>query len=333
MIDLSYYIKHAVDVHPVLQRDVKHQRKFNDELLTVFDEDSMFAQEEAIKIHLHPPTAVSGPVIPPEHSHDFFEIIYVYSGQFFQEINGISIVQNKGQSALLNLGAKHKVWVEHSDDIVFNILIRKSMVEQVFLQLISKNNLISSFFLNSLYGMNSKKNLLLFDQMEELDEIFCGIIREYYDRDFLYEENIIGRLVQLFSIWARIYYKRNDQEKNEITEIENDSVIKMLDYIQSHYNTVTLDDLANYLGYSRRHVSRLLKMHTNRNLSEIVNDLKIKNACIYLNNTGLPVDKISEIIGFKESSYFYKIFKKQMGCSISKYRQTLKTGNLQEKAQ
>ena len=74
-------------------------------------------------------------------------------------------------------------------------------------------------------------------------------------------------------------------------------------------------------------------MHTNRNLSEIVNDLKIKNACIYLNNTGLPVDKISEIIGFKESSYFYKIFKKQMGCSISKYRQTLKTGNLQEKAQ
>lgn len=100
------------------------------------------------------------------HSHDFFELIYMYKGsatQYFQ--NSISTLK-EGTLCLLNTNVTHGISIESEDHILFNILIRPRLFTQTFLSLITDNDLLNSFFINSLFQEDNEQ-YILFDYSEE----------------------------------------------------------------------------------------------------------------------------------------------------------------------
>jgi AraC-like DNA-binding protein len=106
--------------------------------------------------------------------------------------------------------------------------------------------------------------------------------------------------------------------------VESDSrrVLKVKNYISLHYqDELRLQELASIAGMSPSAFSRFFKLHTGRNLSDYIIDLRLGYAARQLVDTAKSVSEISYMCGFNNLSNFNRIFKKKKGCSPTKFRE------------
>ena len=107
-------------------------------------------------------------------------------------------------------------------------------------------------------------------------------------------------------------------------EMPSDSrrVHKVKTFIDAHYrDEIRLSQLADIAGMSTSSFSRFFKLHTGRNLSEYIIDLRLGHACRLLVDSSRTVAEIGYSCGFNNLSNFNRIFKKRKGCSPSEFRE------------
>ncbi|MEM8538805.1 MAG: helix-turn-helix transcriptional regulator, partial [Pseudomonadota bacterium] len=73
-------------------------------------------------------------------------------------------------------------------------------------------------------------------------------------------------------------------------------------------------------GRSREHVCRTCKSVTGDTPSEYVNRIRIAHAAQLLRSSEAPIEDIIASCGFENVSYFYRLFRKQMGETPRAYR-------------
>lgn len=95
---------------------------------------------------------------------------------------------------------------------------------------------------------------------------------------------------------------------------------RALKFIREHYNKpISLFDVASALDVSPFYVSKLLNGELHKTFTDVVNDQRIEQAK-YLLKGHHTVKEIAGEIGFRNSGYFAKIFKKTVGITPSEYR-------------
>ena len=106
-------------------------------------------------------------------------------------------------------------------------------------------------------------------------------------------------------------------------EMPSDSrrVHKVKTFIDAHYREdIRLSQLSDIAGMSDSSFSRFFKLHTGRNLSEYIIDLRLGHACRQLVDSSRTIAEIGYSCGFNNLSNFNRIFKKRKGCSPSEFR-------------
>ena len=106
--------------------------------------------------------------------------------------------------------------------------------------------------------------------------------------------------------------------------VEDDSrrILKVKDFISKNYmDDLRLPALANMAGMSPSAFSRFFKMHTSRNLSDYIIDIRLGYASRMLVDTVKSISEICYDCGFNNLSNFNRIFKKKKGCSPSDFRE------------
>lgn len=94
-----------------------------------------------------------------------------------------------------------------------------------------------------------------------------------------------------------------------------------LDYIDSHYTEeLTLDNIADFSGFSKYHFTRLFKQYTDSTFYDYLIYRRIKAAEELLANPELSITEIALQSGFSSISTFNRIFKQKKGCTPSEYR-------------
>lgn len=107
-------------------------------------------------------------------------------------------------------------------------------------------------------------------------------------------------------------------------EAESDSrrILKVKNFISKNYmDEIRLATMAEIAGMSPSAFSRFFKLHTGRNLSEYIIDLRLGYASRMLVDTSKSIAEISFACGFNNLSNFNRIFKKKKNCSPSEFRE------------
>ena len=107
--------------------------------------------------------------------------------------------------------------------------------------------------------------------------------------------------------------------------VEDDSrrILKVKNFISKNYmDELRLPELASLAGMSSSAFSRFFKLHTGRNISEYIIDLRLGYAARMLVDTAKSISEIGFDCGFNNLSNFNRIFKKKKGCSPSEFRES-----------
>ena len=137
----------------------------------------------------------------------------------------------------------------------------------------------------------------------------------------IYSANDISASLKFQSLLYSFLYTLN----NSLKEKKNTSISTMLSpaiqYMQNNYTqSFSTRDLADMCLLSEPYFRSLFKKQMNLTPTEYKNYLRIRRACELMINSGLSVNRTSEILGYENVQYFCTMFKRIVGCSPSQYR-------------
>lgn len=90
-------------------------------------------------------------------------------------------------------------------------------------------------------------------------------------------------------------------------------------------SNLTVKRVAHEVGLSPDYLTRLFKKELGVNIITYINRKRIYTSLELLKNTNLSIDEIGDLIGLSNTSYFYTIFKREIGVSPKQYRNSLKS--------
>ena len=92
------------------------------------------------------------------------------------------------------------------------------------------------------------------------------------------------------------------------------------EYIKNHLTDATLDGLADEIGYSRFYIGPWVRSVMNISFSQLLKKRRCEYAAKLLSETDMSVQEIIERTGYKNESFFRKIFKEQYGSAPFDFR-------------
>ena len=93
------------------------------------------------------------------------------------------------------------------------------------------------------------------------------------------------------------------------------------EYIEKNYSQkITLNDMAEELHANSSYLSRLYKSKKGVNLFDDILRLRIEKAKEYMETSDKKVYEISQAVGFEDTGYFSRVFKKYTGMSPKEYK-------------
>lgn len=138
-------------------------------------------------------------------------------------------------------------------------------------------------------------------------------ILEHTERLFFYQDLHHSLVEALDNFWRDL----------NSSESENSSVYLIKSYIQRHYGNPMLStkEISEYASLSASYACTIFKNETGQTLNQYLTEYRLKKAQELLNDPRNTVSSVSTIVGYNDSNYFSKAFKKYTGISPSAYRE------------
>ena len=334
----KYFFEHGLEIDKIAESGKKAQQAAVQGLdLSAFTEDPLSVLTQTIQVFsedvLIPANSDLAIVRLPRympvknHSHDYIEFIYVYDGCCTQYVNDIPFELKKGDLFLLSPGVFHQLSVYNDETILFYIVVRTSTFDTAFLGLLNQSDMLASFFSHTLYGKDSN-SYLMFRTNGDI------ILREWVLNmylDYQKQDDYSGRMLSIQFEWLCVHLLRNHIEHLAVNNHDKKiTILPVLNYISTHYQNISMNEMAQHFNYSAGHLHRLIKASTGKTLCELTLVIRLKHACELLKNPDINIQEIAEKVGFSDSSNFYKAFKKHYAVTPAQFRKQLLQENTQK---
>ncbi len=253
------------------------------------------------------------------HTHNYFELFYVMTGQCRQTISSEYMTLKAGDLCFIAPYTRHSLEV-FDDSIIINILIRISTFDDIFFNLLRNKNILSLFFMDSLYSSRQMDYLIF--QTHGDEDIYAEILSMMLEQmaDDEYTNRIIYNLLSVF--FTKLVRKYGKTASYSIKHKNTDAHLQdIISYIYDHYQSVTLNELAEHFHFSTAYCSRLIKSQTGRNFKDLLKDIRLRKAQNMLLTTNAKISDISSHLGYENKESFNRLFKQHYGMSPGAYRE------------
>ena len=130
------------------------------------------------------------------------------------------------------------------------------------------------------------------------------------------EEKLTGLISEAISSIKEI---SSDDGKSENLQDSQKSIIKK--YIKENYKRdISAGDVAGILGYSDVYFSKIFKQLFDDTFINYLTNLRIEKAKVLLKDVSFNIKEVGASVGYTDSNYFTKVFKRAVGMSPSEYR-------------
>lgn len=255
----------------------------------------------------------------PIHNHSVYELNFVENAKGVRRIVGDSqeVIGDYDLCLITSPDLEH-VWEQnecHSDDIrEITVQFDFSMSDET---LFGRNPYasINRMMQEAKRGLSFPLQAIMkvYGMLDTLSSVKDGFYAVQQFLTILYE---LSRCENARTLASSSYAK---------VTVEDDSrrILKVKNFISKNYmDELRLPELASLAGMSSSAFSRFFKLHTGRNISEYIIDLRLGYAARMLVDTAKSISEIGFDCGFNNLSNFNRIFKKKKGCSPSEFRES-----------
>jgi AraC-like DNA-binding protein/mannose-6-phosphate isomerase-like protein (cupin superfamily) len=179
--------------------------------------------------------------------------------------------------------------------------------------------LISARFIRPLYFSTSKDPVLhneIWEDMNRITDI-------YFRHESMWELNVYARILHIFASFGRQTLSQSNPFPDQGTAAVQkgyDHFTKLLTYLENNVqHCLSLEEAAEFTGYSKFHFSRLFKEYIGSTYYEYIQSLRIRTAKELL-ATDISVTEVAYQTGFNDLASFSRAFKNNTGITPTKYR-------------
>lgn len=254
----------------------------------------------------------SGSFVAYYHTHDFYEMLYVYRGQLVQYgQDGVPEVLTQGDLCLMAPGMIHALGPSKERDVVFKIVIPPDLFSEAarlcpretrsITELLKKDWVMvrkTGEHFRMLMEMLAEEHLCGKDPREEVTRVYFALI-----------------LAEL-SLWQQEDYRKDSEKKNRFT---NDVV----EYLRGRKTEASLEELADQLGYSADYLGRRIRRECGESFTRLKQRVGMELAAEMLLHDEMSVDETARNLGYQSISGFYKTFENEYGITPGAYRKMM----------
>lgn len=213
--------------------------------------------------------------------------IFAYAEQKSEILNNVS--ESNEQGALEACGKLYKS-LRAGKDLTFN------QARELYFEIISE-----IFHIADLMHLQIK-------EAEVGEGISWIVLIESYNLDELHDF-----LCRHISFYFKLLENTKD-EKKQVLAIKN--------YVAKNFmrDTLSIGDISDYLHMSASHICTIFKKETGTTINNYLTEYRLSKAKQYLRETLLTVADISVKVGYRDNSYFGRLFRKHVGMTPNEYR-------------
>ena len=252
----------------------------------------------------------------PEHSHDFVEIIYMCSGSTTHIVDGDKIKLEEGELLFLCQSTRQEILPAGIDDIAVNFVVRPEVFDNALQMIGEEDTPLRRFLVECLKGNRASAGYLHFQVADILpvqnllENLIWTLLFETQNKRNMNQITMGLLFMQLIGLADKLYTQRKEEQ----------TAVKVLSYIESNYKDGSLSQLAELLHYDISALSREIKNKTGKKYIDLVHEKRLSQACYLLKNTDINIEEIADMLGYKNVSFFHRLFKKYYAISPKKYR-------------
>lgn len=245
------------------------------------------------------------------HSHTFFELAYIISGNAIHTLNGKSDVVKSGEYVFIEPGNIHFFEKTNQQE---KLTIINCIFTPEFIYSNKDNNTLMGLLCAPFLNIDTKQitippaSFVYHDDNNQILNILNILQTEYSNKMSNYY------LVMKNLIYSIMILSSRQVSSKEVRMVSPTELIK--DYVSLHYSEHNiLDQISETSYYSKQYLSSRFKSDTGLTFKSYLQQVMCGAAEHLMNCTNMSIPEISEAVGYNDIKYFQNIFKKHNGVS------------------
>ena len=148
-------------------------------------------------------------------------------------------------------------------------------------------------------------------------------IRDIYDkRDLMWNTACYSCILQIYATLGQNYLSGIRPRSEEgVRNMDSEVINAVMTYINNHYrDELSLEDVAQFAGFSRYYFSRSFKRQTGYSFKDYLCQKRLQVAMDLLIRTNQSMRDVAIDSGFGSVATFNRVFREKKGCTPTQYR-------------
>lgn len=249
----------------------------------------------------------------PEHSHDYYELNYLYRGSLVNTINGHDVYMSAGDLIMINLRTGHSLTPKSDNCLLLNICLRKEFFRKVLRHTIRKHSALNSLILRR---PEHRSGYIFYPliQNRRFQVLLSSILQTYSAGRFRETPELERLFILMFDELSA-----TDEYSMKGPDEETVRLISAL-----HAGSLrSLDDIAAEARLTADGISEHIREYCGREAGAILREERMKHAAELLANKTTNLYRIAAECGYENTTAFSDDFRYYYGTSPEEYREQL----------